>query len=297
MHSAQRCIRIATTLLILWMISCGIASTQTVSNRGGTSPSFLLAHLPSAPERCAKNAGSSAVPRADGEVAGDAPSSCGAFPTAMPAVKPCDAANRAGTRCAEAKELGETNLEAMGKDGQKILRARERVLEILGTENACSAWFRGKDSNPAATFRTLRYELDLHGEEYILESRDAGPLDLFRNPYVARVIQGDGAYGTITLNPKGAFFAIMARVFEVRREGGPSSMRATRLLHVGPYDGDTLPAQVVTLLHEFGHMLDILPSDQDNVEGRSVQNTQEVLRHCSAELDSLSKRRTVLAKH
>ena len=297
MYFAQRCIRIATTLLIFWMISCEIALPQTVSTRGGTGAAFLLAHLPSAPERCAKSAGSSAVPRADGEVAGDAPSLCGALPTAMLAVKPCDAANRAGTGCEEVKELAETNLEAMGKDGQKILRAREKVLEILGTENACSAWFRGKDSNPAATFRTLRYELDLHGEEYILESRDAGPLDLFRNPYVAKVIQGDGAYGTITINPKGGFFAVMARVFEVRREGGPASMRATRLLHVGPYDGDTLPAQIVTLLHEFGHVLDILPTDHDNVEGRSVQNTQEVLRHCSAELDSLSKRSTVLAKH
>jgi hypothetical protein len=184
----------------------------------------------------------------------------------------------------------------MGKAGQKILRAREKVLEILGAENACSAWFRSKDSNPAATFRTLRYELDLHGEEYIRESRDSGPLDLFRNPYVARVVQGDGAYGTITINPKGAFFAVMARVFEVNRDGGPASMRSTRLLRVGPYDGDTLAAEVVTLLHEFGHVVDILPSDQDNVEGRSVRNTYEVVRNCRAELDSLSKRGTVLAK-
>jgi len=297
MYSAQPFIRVATTLLIFWMVSCEIALPQTVSTRGGTGASFLLAHLPSAPERCAKSAGSSAVPRADGEVAGDAPSSCGALPTAMPAVKPCDAANRAGAGCEEAKELAETNLEAMGKAGRKILRAREKVLEILGTENACSAWFLGKDSNPAAMFRTLRYELDLHGEEYILESRDAGPLDLFRNPYVAKVIQGDGAYGTITINPKGGFFAVMARVFEVRREGGPASMRATRLLHVGPYDGDTLPAQVVTLLHEFGHVLNLLPVDFDNEDGKSVQNTHEVLHHCSGELDSLSKRSTVLAKH
>jgi hypothetical protein len=185
----------------------------------------------------------------------------------------------------------------MGKAGQKILRARGKVLEILGTENACSAWFRSKDANPAATFRTLRYQLDLHGEEYILESRDTGPLDLFRNPYVARVIQGDGPYGTVTINPKGAFFAVMARVYEVRKEGGPASMRPTRLLHVGPYEGDTLHAQVVTLLHEFGHVLDILPSDQDNVEGRSVHNTGEVLRNCRAELDSLPKRGTVSAKH
>jgi hypothetical protein len=297
MYSAKKCIQMATRILIFWVISPEVALPQTVSPRGGTSASFLLGPLPPSPLRCAKGAGNSAIPRADTEVAGDAPSSCGALPAAAPALKPCDSPNRGATGCEEAKDPTDTSLEAMGKAGQKILRAREKVLEILGTENACSAWFRSKDSNPAATFRTLRYELDLHGEEHILESRDEGPLDLFRNPYVARVMQGDGAYGTVTINPKGAFFAVMARVFEVRREGGPPSMRATRLLHVGPYDGDTLPAQVVTLLHEFGHVLDMLPSDQDNVEGRSVQNTGEVLRNCRSELDALPKRGTVSAKH
>jgi hypothetical protein len=200
-------------------------------------------------------------------------------------------------RCNDAKDLAQPNLDAMGKAGRKILRAREKVLEILGTENPCSAWFRAKDSNPAATFRTLRFELDLHGEELIRESTDIGPVNLFRNPYVAKVIQGDGPYGTVTINPKGAFFSAMARVSEVRREGGPPNMRGARLLHVGPYDGDTLAAQVVALLHEFGHVLDILPSDQDNVEGRSVQNTHEVLRYCGAEVDLLSKRSTVSASH
>jgi hypothetical protein len=298
MYLAQRCIRIATTFLMFWVISCevAVAFPQTVPTKESTGASFLLARLPSAPERCARRAESFAIPRGDAEVAGDAPSSCAALPVAMPARKPCEAANRAGTGCEEAKDSVQSDLETMGKAGQKILRAREKVLEILGTENGCSAWFRSKDSNPAATFRTLRYELDLHGEEYIRESRDLGPLALFRNPYVARVVQGDGAYGTITLNPKGAFFAVMARVFEVKREGGPYSMRSTRLLRVGPYDGDTLAAEVVTLLHEFGHVVDILPSDQDNVEGKSVQNTYEVVRNCRGELDSLSKRGTVSAK-
>ena len=236
-----------------------------------------------------------AVPRADAEVAGDAPSSCVALAEA-PTRKPCEGGNHAVTACEEARDPVQSDLQAMGKAGQKIIRAREKVLEILETENGCSAWFRSKDSNPAATFRTLRYELDFHGEEYIRESRDAGPLDLFRNPYVARVVQGDGAYGTITLNPKGAFFAVMARVFEVKREGGPASMRATRLLRVGPYDGDTLAAEVVTLLHEFGHVLDFLPMDQNNVEGKSVQNTYEVVRNCRAELDALPKHGPFLAK-
>ena len=283
MYFAQPFIRIATALLIFWMISCEIALPQTVSTRGGTGASFLLAHLRSAPERCARRAGSAAVPRADAEVTGDAPSSCGALPPATPAVQPQD--------------LKQANLEALGKAGQKISRAREKVLEILGAENACSAWFRGKDANPAATFRTLRFELDLHGEEFIRESRDMGPLDIFRNPYVARVIQGDGPYGTVTINPKGAFFSVMARVVETNKEGGPPNMRGVRLLYVGPYAGDTLPAQAVTLLHEFGHVLDILPTDEDNVDGKSVQNTREVLRYCSAELDLLPKRSAVSASH
>jgi hypothetical protein len=289
MYSAKRSISMATTILMFWVISSEVAVPQTVSPRGGTGTSFLLGPLPPSPLGCAKGAGNPAIPRADTEVAGDAPSSCGALPAAELALKPCHTANRGASGCEEAKDPAETSLQAMGKAGQKILRAREKVLEILGTENACSAWFRSKDADPAATFRTLRYELDLHGEEYILESRDAGPLNLFRNPYVARVIQGDGPNGTVTINPKGAFFSVMARVFEVRKEGGPASMRATRLLHVGPYDGDTLHAQVVTLLHEFGHVLDMLPSDQGNVEGRSVHNTGEVLRNCRAELDSLPK--------
>ncbi len=296
MFFAQPFIRVATTILIVWIFSCGIASPQTVSTGGGTSASFLLAHLPSAPERCARSAGTSTVPRADADVAGDVPSSCGGgLPSATPALKPCVAANRAATGCEEAKDLAETSLEAMGKAGQKISRAREKVLEILGTENACSAWFREKDSNPAAVFRTLRFELDLHGEEFILESRGMGVLRIFRNPYVAKVMQGDGAYSTITINTKGAFFSGASQVLEVKKEGGPASIRGTRLLHVGPYAGDTLPAQAVTLLHEFGHLIDLLPTDEDNVEGRSVQNTYEVVHYCSAELNSLSKRSTFSA--
>jgi hypothetical protein len=215
----------------------------------------------------------------------------------MPALKPCDPANRAGTGCNDYKDVVQANLDAMGKSGQKISRAREKVLEILGTENSCSAWFREKDSNPAATFRTLRFELDRHGEELIRESRDSGPFYIFRNPYVARVIQGDGPYGTVTINLKGAFFSTAAQIVEVSKEGGPSNLRGTRVLHIGPFDGNTLPAQVVTLLHEFGHVLEILPFDQDNFEGKSVQNTHEVLRHCGAELNLPSKRGTFSASH
>src|SRR5262249_31405321 len=147
-----------------------------------------------------------------------------------------------------------------------------------------------KDANPAATFRTLSFVLDPRGDEFVREMKDAGPLNIFTSPYVARVMQGDGDHGTITLNPKGAFFSVAARVLEVTREGGPLTVRGTRLLHVGPYDGDSLPAQVTTLLHEFGHVLDLLPVDEHNVDGKSVQNTIEVLHYCRAEIGSMSRR-------
>src|SRR5882762_7502597 len=154
-----RCIPLGTTFLIFCVFSC---EPQRVSSRGGTGASFLLAHQLLLPlNRCAKSSWNAAVPRADPEVAGDAPSSCGALSPATPAPGLCDATKRAGTGCEDAQDLEQANLEAMGKAGQKISRAREKVLEILGAENACSAWLREKDANPAATFRTLRFELDL----------------------------------------------------------------------------------------------------------------------------------------
>jgi len=185
----------------------------------------------------------------------------------------------------------------MGKAGRKIFRARERVLEILESDNACSAWYQGKDSNPGSTFRMVSFELDRKGEDSVLESRDAGPFVVFRNPYVAKVIQGDGANTTITINVRGAFFSIMARVMGVRRDGGPFDFRGQRTLRVGPYEGDTLEAQVLTLLHEFGHALDMLPPDENNVDGKSMRNTEEVLRHCRAQVEGKAKPKLLTAAH
>jgi len=188
-------------------------------------------------------------------------------------------------------------LGGMGKEGRKIFRARERALEILESDNACSAWYREKDSNPGSTFRMIGFELDRKGEDTVLESRDWAPEVLFRSPYVASVIQGDGANATITINLRGAFFSVLARVRGVRSEGGPVDFRGQRMVRVGPYIGDTLQAQVITLLHEFGHALDILPIDTDDVDGKSVQNTQEVLRHCRAEVEGKARPKLLASSH
>jgi hypothetical protein len=210
-------------------------------------------------------------------------------------VNPCNPSSPAQTGCNPTRDLVQEYLESMGKRGQKILRAREKVLEILQTENACSAWFREKDPNPADTFRTLNFEVDRHGQELILETKEPDNMIIFRHPYVAKVFQGDGRYATITINANGAFFSPIANVVEVSREGGPVSDRRPRVTDVGPYAGDTMHAQVLVLLHEFGHVVDLLPTDENNVDGKSVQNTKEVLRFCRAEVESKGKRATLSA--
>ena len=183
----------------------------------------------------------------------------------------------------------------MGKRGQAILRARDKVLEILRAENACSDWYRTKDPNPAATFRTLTFALDRDGDLYVRTMPEAGGMQLIRNPYVARVQQGEGANSTVTLNINGAFFFSMGSVVDDRFEGGPVSFRGARLIQVGPYSGGSFRAQVLALLHEFGHVIDLLPTDRDDYEGKSRQNTADVLRACRAQVEAKEAPHTILA--
>ncbi len=200
------------------------------------------------------------------------------------------------TRCTADSALSSPNAATPATgDSNSPCDTRDRVLEILQTENACSAWFREKDSNPAATFRTLNFEIDRNGEDRVRESKVSGGMTVFRSPYVARVMQADGSYGTITINTKGAFFSPMAMLFEVQWEGGPLMSRGARSIAVGPYEGDTFHAQTLALLHEFGHIVDLLPADEGDRDGKSVQNTGEVLRFCRAEVESKGKRATLSA--
>jgi len=215
-------------------------------------------------------------------------------PVNLSSVSPCNFASPAQTGCNSNRDLVQENLSGMGKEGQKILRARERVLEILQSENACSAWFREKDLNPAATFRTLSFEVDGKGEEHVLESRGPDSLRIFHNPYVAWVVQDTGAYATVTLNANGAFFRSAAGVVEIGKEGGPLNLSSSRFTDVGRYLGGSLSAQILTLLHEFGHAVDLLPMDFNDIDGKSVQNTRAVLRYCRSEIESKSRRDTLI---
>ncbi len=292
MYSARRSI-LAVVFLVVPFFSETAAFPQAVNFIHHSADPLPLTALPLGWGACFGEA------RSIGAVAPAASagldSTCDTSAVRVPSVNPCNPGRLAQSGCYPPRDRAQENLEALGKAGRKILPGRKRVLEILQSENACSAWFREKDSNPAATFRTLSFVIDRQGEEFIEESQGAGGMKIVRNPYVARVFQADGSYATVTINAKGAFFAPAAGVVEVKAEGGPRTIRGARVLGVGPYAGNSLHAQVLALLHEFGHLVDLLPADGGDEEAKSVQNTAEVLRFCRAEIESKATRNALTA--
>ena len=198
--------------------------------------------------------------------------------------------------CNASADAVPAELSALGKAGAKIARARKEVLNILLAENACTEWFETKELSPAATFQSLSFFLDRHGPPDIFESTRERSIVVRRQPYVARTTQDGGAHTAITINANGAFYKPQGQVLKIGREAGPVQSEGTRLLTVGSYMGDTLPAQMVTLLHEFGHVIDLLPEDADNLDGKSVKNTDEVLRHCRSEVESRAQQAKETAK-
>jgi hypothetical protein len=198
--------------------------------------------------------------------------------------------------CNEAEDTIPTELSALGKPGQKIARAREEVLDVLRSQNACADWFSSKGDRPAATFQSLSFSLDLHGQRDILKFLKEESLAVVQQPYVARATEDGGAHTTITINANGAFYRPQGQVLKLGQEGGPLQIDGTRLLTVGIYSGDTLPAQMVTLLHELGHIINLLPEDADDLDGKSVRNTSEVLRHCRTEIEARALQAKQMAK-
>ena len=125
------------------------------------------------------------------------------------------------------------NLEAKNKRGRSILAARQRVLEILSSANACSEWFAQLGSDPLHTFRTLTFALDQKAEEHVIERTNAGKLEVRASPYVAKVAQDGGESQTVTLNAGGAFFQSVSNVIRLAKEGGPAQNHGSRPLRVG----------------------------------------------------------------
>jgi hypothetical protein len=286
MYSASRSVR-AVVLLVVCHLSGTAALPQGVKFIHDAIDPLPYAKISVGMAACTRDARSA--------LASTASAPCDTTPMSVPSVNPCTAAKQGQRGCEAPRDLVPKDLAALGKPGKKILRARDRVLEILQTENACSEWFRQTDGNAAATFRTLDYAVDRHGEESVHAWRDVGSQFTYRDPYVATVGQATGAYATITLNVEGAFFQPQAPMLLVPKEGGPARNGGARLINIGPYPGNSLNAQTLALLHEFGHVINLLPLDFDNEDGKSVQNTAEVLRYCRAEIDAKGRRGTLQA--
>jgi hypothetical protein len=206
-----------------------------------------------------------------------------------PPDNPCELVNLFGAGCPDARDPMRSELLAMGKPGRVIERAREKALEILQVENPCSAWYRESRPYPAATFRSIAYALDDAGPQFIARWQDDSQAWLFRQPYVAHVVQNSGAHALVTLNTSGAFFQVDSPVRELQKDGGPMRVRDREVLRVDSYAGGTLPAQVITLLHEFAHAVGLIPPDLADAGGKSVRNTQELLRFCRGEVEAASK--------
>jgi hypothetical protein len=182
-------------------------------------------------------------------------------------------------------------LKAMGEEGLIIMRAREEVLEILEGRNRCSAWFQQAEPDAARKFRSLRYTIDESAPPYSLKLQNAAGGWLYQQPYVASSIEDASTGSTITINGKGAFFQLRSGVRIVPKDGGPGGLSASQLLHLDLYLGGTLDAQVTALLHEFSHVVGLLPADGGSGFGAelSTQNTQIVLRHCRREVEAAGK--------
>ena len=182
-------------------------------------------------------------------------------------------------------------LKSFGPRGGIIEEARAEVIFILAGESSCSAWFRVAEPQAVEKFRSLRFAVDLGGRSEILKLDAWEARSVFYQPYVAHAGQNVGWGSTITVNANGAFFKDWAPVRIVTDPHDKGYLKEFKRLVVSNFDGATREARVLTLLHELGHVLDMLPVDAGVPSGPelSTSNTALVLRHCGAQIREVAK--------
>jgi hypothetical protein len=185
-------------------------------------------------------------------------------------------------------------LKSMGEKGLIIGRAREDVIRILKGHGQCAEWFAKADPDAAEKFRSLRYAINEDGPQLTLKIQNAAGEWLYEQPVVANSIENAGRGSTIAINGRGAFFRLAAGVRIVPKDGGPGGLAVSQTLRIDFYSGGTTGAQVTALLHEFSHVVGLLPADGESFMGAEVstQNTQIVLRHCRAEVEAAAKHKS-----
>jgi hypothetical protein len=176
-----------------------------------------------------------------------------------------------------------SELLSLGKKGEAIARARGQVLRILQQDNSCTAWFQEVDPDASEVFRSLHFEVEENGTSIVYGLRDQDHGLRFKHPWGARTIQYAGRNATIILNSNGAFFRRSSPILKPDLWGRTARPAGNLTLVISSYPGNTAKAQIAILLHELGHIIGRLPEDDDSWDGRSSQNTAEVVRHCKAE--------------
>jgi hypothetical protein len=189
----------------------------------------------------------------------------------------------------------EDELLTMGNVGLAIARARQEVLGILREPNACSAWFARAEPEAADKFASLHFRVDGEGERFAIGERALSGV-YYVGPYIARAQQDVGRGSTITLNAHGAFFEVRAIAKLRAWEGGPWSSQSPKILNVGEYAGASLQAQVTTLLHEYAHVVGLIPIDHGQPDSAliSMRNTEEVVHRCRKQIEVPPRRSVVL---
>jgi hypothetical protein len=176
----------------------------------------------------------------------------------------------------------------LGPRGALIARAREQSMVILRSQNACSAWFQEANPQALEVLRSLHYELDDNGTSVIDSVRDDFGTKVFKHPWGARANENAGSNSMIRINSNGPFFIRQSRVAD--SIGPPSLASDWHVLTIGPYVGDTPKTRITMMLHELAHIIGRIPEDDDSWNGRSSQNTAEILRHCKKEIDFATRK-------
>ena len=179
----------------------------------------------------------------------------------------------------------------MGANGEAIQQARAEVLALLSQSNSCSGWFLSAEPDVVEKFRSLRFVVDEKSSGDIRKLENSPDGSGYYQPYVALTGQNVGWGSSITLNAHGAFFKKDAPVLLISRSDELGHYVSFRNLEVGDYPGATLPARILTMLHELGHVVNLLPLDARVPSGPllSVRNTEEVLRHCGTQIRAHKK--------
>ncbi len=181
------------------------------------------------------------------------------------------------------------SIRASGKEAAAIARSSAAVLAILRNNNPCSAWFAKADAHVADTFSSLSFWIERDGPEHIIQERTERGDWIEHGPYIARTSEGSGPGTNVGINRNGAFFRARAEVYKIEwQRGYELPTNNWQFLHVGPFEGATAQAQIITLLHELAHVVGAIPADGMSPSGlyRSQENTDLILKQCKGAVNS-----------